>query len=108
MDDPMLMTQPTAFGINKNGQIMAGGEAGSEVVSGTDKLMQLISAAVASQNARLEDTVQKILDFMVQYMPQMTNMQLVMDSGAVVGELAPGMDAALGKMAKRRERGVKS
>lgn len=108
MDDPMLMTQPTAFGINKNGQIMAGGEAGSEVVSGTDKLMQLISAAVASQNARLEDIVQKILDFMVQYMPQMANMQLVMDSGAIVGELAPGMDSALGKMAKRRERGVKS
>lgn len=45
---------------------------------------------------------------MVQYMPQMANMQLVMDSGAIVGELAPGMDAALGKMAKRRERGVKS
>lgn len=108
MDDPMLMTQPTAFGINKNGQIMAGGEAGSEVVSGTDKLMQMISAAVASQNARLEDTVQKILDFMVQYMPQMANMQLVMDSGAVVGELAPGMDAALGKLATRRERGVRS
>lgn len=108
MDDPMVMTQPTAFGINKHGQIMAGGEAGSEVVSGTDTLMKLISAAVASQNAQLEETVQKILDFMVQYMPQMANMQLVMDSGAVVGELAPGMDAALGKMATRRERGVRS
>lgn len=107
MDDPMVMTQPTAFGINKHGQIMAGGEAGSEVVSGTDTLMKLISAAVASQNARLEETVQKILDFMVQYMPQMANMQLVMDSGVVVGELAPGMDAALGKLATRRERGVR-
>lgn len=106
MDDPMVMTQPTAFGINKHGQIMAGGEAGSEVVSGTDTLMKLISAAVASQNAQLEETVQKILDFMVQYMPQMANMQLVMDSGAVVGALAPGMDAALGKLAIRRERGV--
>ena len=107
MDDPMVMTQPTAFGINKHGQIMAGGEAGSEVVSGTDTLMKLISAAVASQNARLEETVQKILDFMVQYMPQMANMQLVMDSGVVVGELAPGMDAELGKLATRRERGVR-
>lgn len=107
MDDPMVMTQPTAFGINKHGQIMAGGEAGSEVVSGTDTLMKLISAAVASQNARLEEIVQKILDFMVQYMPQMANMQLVMDSGVVVGELAPGMDAELGKLATRRERGVR-
>ena len=106
MDDPMIMTQPTAFGINSNGQIMAGGEAGSEVVSGTDKLMQLISAAVASQNVRLEEICQKILEFLVQYIPQLTGMQLVMDSGAVVGALAPGMDAALGKLATRRERGV--
>lgn len=106
MDDPMVMTQPTAFGINSNGQIMAGGEAGSEVVSGTDKLMQLISAAVASQNVRLEEICQKILEFLVQYIPQLTGMQLVMDSGAVVGALAPGMDAALGKLATRRERGV--
>ena len=44
---------------------------------------------------------------MVQYMPQMANMQLVMDSGVVVGELAPGMDAELGKLATRRERGVR-
>lgn len=46
MDDPMIMNAPTAFGLNKNGQIMAGGEAGSEVVSGTDTLMNMIRAAV--------------------------------------------------------------
>lgn len=35
----------------------------------------------------------------------MDNMQVVMDSGATVGALAPGMDNALGKMRARKERG---
>ncbi len=62
MDDPVLMTQPTAFGINANGQIMAGGEAGSEVVSGTDTLMSMISSAVSAQNGAMVDVLYKILE----------------------------------------------
>lgn len=61
MEDPMLMETPTPFGVNKNGQIMAGGEAGSEVVSGTAKLMEMISQAVASQNAALIAVLELIL-----------------------------------------------
>lgn len=106
MDEPIIMNSPTAFGINKLGQVMAGGEAGSEVVSGTDTLMNMISEAVAAKNAGLEAILANILAFLMEYMPQMANMQLVMDSGAVVGQLAPGMDAALGKLAVRNGRGV--
>ena len=62
MDDPMLMTQPTAFGINKNGQIMAGGEAGDEVVSGKDTLMAMIEDAVGTKNSALIEILLKILD----------------------------------------------
>ena len=62
MDDPMLMTQPTAFGINKNGQIMAGGEAGDEVVSGKDTLMAMIEDAVETKNSALIEILVKILD----------------------------------------------
>lgn len=61
MDNPMLMTKPTAFGI-RNGKVMAGGEAGSEVVSGTDTLMGMISEAVAQQNNGLVNVLLKILD----------------------------------------------
>ena len=106
MDDPIIMNSPTAFGINKLGQVMAGGEAGSEVVSGTDTLMNLISEAVAAKNARLEAILANILAFMMEYMPQMANMQLVTDTGALIGELAPGMDEALGILARREERGI--
>lgn len=62
MDEPMIMDSPTAFGINSLGQLMAGGEAGSEVVSGTDTLMNMISNAVASQNRGLIEVLYKILD----------------------------------------------
>ena len=106
MNDPMIMNSPTAFGINANGQIMAGGEAGSEVVSGTETLMNMISSAVAAQNKELNNTVSNLFAFLQEYLPGMSNMQLVMDSGAVIGELAPGMDKALGKIAYRNGRGV--
>ena len=62
MNAPMIMDKPTAFGINRNGQIMAGGEAGSEVVSGTETLMNMISAAVTAQNAELVNVLYKILN----------------------------------------------
>ena len=55
------MTQPTAFGINGLGQIMAGGEAGTEVVSGADTLMNMISDAVESKNTDLISVLNLIL-----------------------------------------------
>ena len=45
----MIMNEPTVFGINpRTGQLMAGGEAGSETVVGTESLMSMIKSAVAS------------------------------------------------------------
>ncbi len=65
MDDPIIMNSPTAFGINSLGQIMAGGEKGSEVVSGTDTLMEMIAMAVASQNKELVAILIKILEAII-------------------------------------------
>ncbi|CUN32521.1 Phage-related protein [[Ruminococcus] torques] len=51
MDDGMIMNQPTIFGYNaKSNQFLAGGEAGSETVVGTQNLMDMIQEAV--NNAR--------------------------------------------------------
>lgn len=47
MDDGMIMNQPTIFGYNaKSNQFLAGGEAGSETVVGTQNLMEMIQEAV--------------------------------------------------------------
>lgn len=110
MNDPMIMNSPTVFGINSLGQLMAGGEKGSEVVSGTDTLMRMIAQAVASQNGVVADSVNdgfaRLLALLIQYFPQFANMQLVTDTGALIGELAPGMDEALGRLAAMNERGI--
>ena len=45
-----------------------------------------------------------VLALLREYLPQYGNMQLVADTGAVIGWLAPGMDNALGVIQKRKER----
>ena len=46
MDDGMIMNIPTIFGMSGN-TLMAGGEAGSETIVGTQSLMDMIRKAVA-------------------------------------------------------------
>lgn len=47
MEDGMILNAPTIFGMKGN-QLLAGGEAGSETVVGTQSLMKMIRNAVAS------------------------------------------------------------
>lgn len=108
MDDGMVMNQPTIFGYNaKTNQFMAGGEAGSETVVGTGSLMTMISDAVEDKNAAMTDRLDKVLSILESYMPaipEIANMQLVTDTGALVGEIAPAMDQELGKIYRRQGR----
>ena len=48
MNNGMILDSPTIFGMNKNGQLLGGGEAGSELVVGTNTLLNMIKSAVAS------------------------------------------------------------
>jgi hypothetical protein len=61
MQNPMVLTEPRAFGITPDGRIRMAGEAGDEVVGGKDKLMEYISEAVASQNGSMAETLMAIL-----------------------------------------------
>ena len=109
MDNPMLMTSPTIFGYNSaTGQFMGGGEAGSEVVSGTNTLMNMISDAVGSQNEALIYYLQQLVQMLAEYFPQVLSSmdrQLVLDTGILAGEMAVPMDKALGKLKERKDRG---
>ncbi len=104
MDAPVIMDKPTAFGVNSSGQIMAGGEAGSEVVSGTQTLMNMISAAVADNNDQLYEVLNKIYNLLAEYLPTFGRLQMVLDSGVLVGELAQLMNEELGRITHMRER----
>ena len=49
MNNPMIMTKPTIFGYDAgSGNLLGGGEAGSELVVGTNTLLNMIKSAVAS------------------------------------------------------------
>lgn len=102
MDDGMIMNQPTIFGYNaKSNQFLAGGEAGSETVVGTQSLMDMIRVAVNEENASLLEKLDRILTILESYMPfipQLANLKLVTDTGVLAGELAPAMDEELGKI----------
>ena len=49
MNEPYILNSATIFGA-ANGRLLGGGERGSEVVVGTEKLMDMISGAVGGQN----------------------------------------------------------
>lgn len=99
MDDGMIMNQPTIFGYNaKSNQFLAGGEAGSETVVGTQSLMDMIRIAVNEENASLLEKLDRILTILESYMPfipQLANLKLVTDTGVLAGELAPAMNEEL-------------
>lgn len=65
MNNPLIMTQPTAFGYNADtGRVMVGGERGSEIVSGTNTLMNMIRQATSSGNVVLLEVLTQIRDLL--------------------------------------------
>ena len=86
MNEPMIMTKPTIFGYDSSsGQLMGGGEAGSEVVSGTNTLMNMIQSAVAAQNEAVVKVLTAILNAIVSG-NQETLRALLADKTFKVGE----------------------
>lgn len=68
MDDGMIMNKPTIFGVNPStGKFLAGGEAGSETVVGTESLMNMIQNAVRtnSSDSKLIEMLGILLDWLI-------------------------------------------
>ena len=100
-----VMNKPTAFGINPySGNVMVGGEAGAEAIAPIETLRAYIREAVGSDNARLYAVLQAILSLLQEWLPKLAEMQMVLDSGALVGGIAGQMDEELGRMASMRGR----
>ena len=103
-----ILTEPTLFSLNpKTGRASVGGEAGDEAVAPIDTLLTYIRTAVGEQNSDLAGKLDALIELLQQYFSSMLdNMQrgIVLDSGALVGELAPAMDEALGEIYYRKGR----
>ena len=108
MDNAMLLNSPTIFGMNGAGQLMGGGEAGQEVVAGSNTLMNMIRGAVQAETSGVADRLERLISMLAEYLPEITlnaNRQLVLDTGVLVGQIAPTMDSQLGNINRLRERG---
>jgi phage-related protein len=109
MRNPMIMDKPTIFGYNPaTGSLMGGGEAGSEVVSGTATLLGLIQQAVRGENSGLAQRLDRIIALLIQFFPdalEAMNQVMVLDDGTLVARMAPAMNVELGKIAIKKGRG---
>lgn len=100
-----IMTRPTAFGVAPNGNLRVGGEAEHEAVAPISKLQKYVAAAATSGNAELETKLDTLISLLTLYLPLLTNRELVLDTGAIIGTLAEPLDKALGDMATKKARG---
>lgn len=112
MDNPVMFTKPTIFSMNPaTGQAKGAGEAGDELMIGKETMLNMIAQAVGERNRELIETLEfwfgAIIDAFGEFFPQFANQQIVLDSGELVGATADKMDAALGKILRDIERGVK-
>ena len=109
MNDPMLLTEPTAFGLSQSGKLRVGGEAGDEIVGGKNAIRNMISEAVADQNRNVEYYLQKLIELLAKYFPEILDgldKDIVLDDGVIAGRLAPRIDSNLGRILERKGRGI--
>lgn len=90
-------------GIVDDATIIGAGEAGPEaIIPLSGSAMQPFAEAIADN---LGDRDEELLMLLKQYLPQLARMSVTLDSGTVVGALAPAMDAKLGILSARKARG---
>ena len=98
-----ILTRPTLFGAVGN-SILGGGEAGKEAVAPIDVLQGYVRAAVQQETQLLGKILieqsQALMDFLSRAMPR----NVLLDSGALVGTLTPGIDARLSDRWRRNGR----
>lgn len=103
-----ILKQPTVFDYNPTtNTARVGGEAGAEAVAPIDTLMGYVQSAVSQETSGLAYHIQRIYDILANFLPIMAegmNGQIVLDSGALVGQLAPKMDQKLGERYARKSR----
>ena len=63
MNNPMVLDNPTIFGMN-NGSMLGAGEAGAEVVAGRDTLMNMIVDASSKGNDEMVDALHQIISLL--------------------------------------------
>ena len=94
-----IMARPTVFGMNGS-SLMAGGEAGAEAILPLkgfyDRLEQMLSGGMNTE----------VMEGYLAIIAANSAKDIVLDSGTLVGQLAPGVNRRLGNMRFKAERGM--
>lgn len=109
MDNPMIFRKPTIFGMNSDGEFMGAGEAGDEVLSGTNTLAGIMQAVVASSNNALMSKVETLISILNEFFPELlenAEKDVIIDSDELVGFILPKVDRRLGRLKMLRGRGI--
>ncbi|MGB4589498.1 MAG: hypothetical protein WBI17_09750 [Clostridiaceae bacterium] len=104
-----ILTKPTMFGYNpQTGRAKVGGEAGDEAVAPIDVLLGYVRTAVQEENNGIAEGINRLIAMLSAYFPQILqgmDRDVVLNDGALIGRLAPAMDAKLGELYKGKGRG---
>lgn len=66
-----------------------------------------VNAGMAgAASTQIYEMCERMYNMMAQYMPEMSRMQVVTDTGALVGELLPRLDNGMGEMQYDKDRGL--
>ena len=106
METPYMFTEPTVFAYGNT--LKGAGESGDEIMYGRQNLMSDIGNTVAMQNNDVVNAINtgfnKVVEMLNTYLPN-AEKNIVLDSGVLVGQLAPAMDSQFGRMAVMKGRG---
>lgn len=94
-----IMTSPTIFGMNGS-SLMAGGEAGAEAILPLKGFYNKLESMFAARDTALMEKYLAVI-------AGNSEKEIVLDSGQLVGAIAPKVDAALGKRASFAGRRMK-
>lgn len=98
-----IFDRPTIFSTRAG--LQGVGEAGAEAIAPIGVLQKYVSDAVASQNAGMVSVLQSMLSTLNQISVNTAGgQQVVLDSGVLVGQIAPAMDMQLGTISGRKGR----
>lgn len=108
--DGGIMTKPTMFGYNAlTNMAHVGGEAGDEAIAPIDLLLEYVKTAVSEENRGLAESIERLIEMLALFLPQIVagmNRDIVLDSGALVGQLGGQFDTELGRLNKLKGRGI--
>lgn len=98
-----IFNKPTIF--NTRAGLQGVGEAGAEVVSPVSKLMDYVSVAVKTENENLGRIMIEQTQLLIGTLRQILPRDVVLDSGALVGQLTPAVDVGLNERWQHSRRG---